>query len=144
MATYSPSATEIDRAWFVIDAEDMILGRLSTRVATVLRGKHKPVFTPHMDMGDYVIVVNVAKIATSGAKADAKLYHRHSGFPGGLKSVPFLRKMERSPEQVFETAVKGMLPKGTLGREMAKKLKVYAGPEHPHAAQQPLPFPNHV
>ncbi len=144
MATYSPRASEIEHAWYVIDAEDVILGRLCTRVASVLRGKHKPTFAPHMDTGDYVIVVNAAKIATSGAKADDKVYNSHSGFPGGIKSVPFLRMMERSPEQVLETAVKGMLPKGTLGRQMAKKLKVYAGPEHPHAAQMPQPFPSHV
>ena len=144
MGTYSPSATEIERAWYVIDAEDVILGRMATRVATVLRGKHKPTFTPHLDTGDYVIVVNAAKVLLNGDKAADKLYHSHSGFPGGIKSVPFLRLMERSPEQVVEQAVRGMLPKGPLGRQMARKLKVYAGPEHPHAAQSPQPFPTHV
>ena len=144
MGTYSPSATEIERAWYVIDAEDVILGRMATRVATVLRGKHKPTFTPHLDTGDYVIVVNASKVVLNGDKGADKLYHSHSGFPGGIKSVPFLRLMERSPEQVVEQAVKGMLPKGPLGRQMARKLKVYAGPEHPHAAQSPQPFPTHV
>ena len=144
MATYSPSATEIQRDWFVVDAADQTLGRLATRVATVLRGKHKPTFTPHLDMGDFVIIVNASKITIGGEKATDKLYHSHSGFPGGINSVPFLRLFERSPEQVVERAIKGMLPKNKLGRAMAKKLKVYAGSEHPHAAQQPQPFPNHV
>ena len=144
MATYSPSATEIERAWFVIDAEDQTLGRLATRVATVLRGKHKPTFTPHLDMGDFVIIVNADKVSIGGNKPTDKLYHSHSGFPGGMNSVPFLRLLERSPTEVVERAVKGMLPKNKLGRAMAKKLKVYAGPEHPHAAQQPQPFPTHV
>lgn len=144
MATYSPSATEIERAWFVIDAEDQTLGRLATRVASVLRGKHKPTFTPHLDMGDFVIIVNAEKISIGGNKSNDKLYHSHSGFPGGMNSVPFLRLLERSPTEVVERAIKGMLPKNKLGRAMAKKLKVYAGPEHPHAAQQPQPFPTHV
>ena len=144
MGTYSPSATEIERAWYVIDAEDAILGRMATRIATVLRGKHKPTFTPHLDTGDYVVVVNASKVTLQSEKALDKFYNSHSGFPGGIKSVPFLRLMERSPEQVIEQAVKGMLPKGPLGRQMLKKLKVYAGPEHPHAAQAPQPFPTHV
>lgn len=144
MATYSPSATEIERDWYVIDAAGATLGRLATRVATVLRGKHKPTFTPHLDMGDYVIVLNAAEVTVGGAKADDKLYHSHSGFPGGINSVPFLRLLERSPEQVVERAVKGMLPKGKLGRAMSRKLKVYAGPDHPHEAQQPQDFPTHV
>ena len=144
MATYSPSATEIERAWYLVDAEGETLGRLATRVATVLRGKHKPTFTPHLDMGDYVIVVNAKLIEVGGAKMTDKLYHSHSGFPGGINSVPFLRLLERSPEEIIERAVKGMLPKGRLGRAMGKKLKVYAGPEHPHVAQQPQPFPTHV
>lgn len=144
MATYSPSATEIERAWYLVDAEGETLGRLATRVATVLRGKHKPTFTPHLDMGDYVIVVNAKLIEVGGAKMTDKLYHSHSGFPGGINSVPFLRLLERSPEEIIERAVRGMLPKGRLGRAMGKKLKVYAGPEHPHAAQQPQPFPTHV
>ena len=144
MGTYSPSATEIERAWYVIDAEDEVLGRMSTRIATVLRGKHKPIFTPHLDTGDYVVVLNASKVTLQAEKAADKIYNSHSGFPGGIKSVPFLRMMERSPEQVVEQAVKGMLPKGPLGRQMLKKLKVYAGPEHPHAAQDPQPFPTHV
>ena len=144
MATYSPSATEIERAWYVIDAADDKLGRIATRIATVLRGKHKPTFTPHLDMGDFVIVVNASEVRVGGDKGTDRLYHSHSGFPGGINSVPFLRLLERSPEQVVERAVKGMLPKNKLGRAMAKKLKVYAGPDHPHAAQQPQPFPNHV
>ena len=144
MATYSPSATEIERDWYVIDAADETLGRIATRIATVLRGKHKPTFTPHLDMGDFVIVVNAEKITLGGNKSADKLYHSHSGFPGGINSVPFLRLLERSPEQVVERAVKGMLPKNKLGRAMARKLKVYTGPEHPHAAQQPQPFPTHV
>lgn len=144
MGTYSPSATEIERAWYVIDAEDQILGRMSTRIASVLRGKHKPTFTPHLDTGDYVVVVNASKVTLQGDKAVDKIYNSHSGFPGGIKSVPFLRLMERSPEQVVEQAVRGMLPKGPLGRQMLRKLKVYAGPEHPHQAQDPQPFPTHV
>ena len=144
MRTYSPSANDIERAWYVIDLEDEILGRSATRIATVLRGKHKPTFTPHLDTGDYVVVLNASKVRLAGEKDLDKLYHSHSGFPGGIKSVPFLRMMERSPEQVVERAVKGMLPKGKLGRAMSSKLKVYAGADHPHAAQQPQPFPTHV
>ena len=144
MATYSPSATEIERDWYVIDAADDKLGRIATRIATVLRGKHKPTFTPHLDMGDFVIVVNASQVRVGGDKGTDRFYHSHSGFPGGINSVPFLRLLERSPEEVVERAVKGMLPKNKLGRAMAKKLKVYAGPEHPHAAQQPQPFPTHV
>lgn len=144
MGTYSPSATEIERAWYVIDAEDEILGRMSTRIASVLRGKHKPTFTPHLDTGDYVVVVNASKVVLAGEKGVDKVYNSHSGFPGGIKSVPFLELMERSPEQVVEQAIKGMLPKGSLGRQMLRKLKVYAGPEHPHEAQAPQPFPTHV
>ncbi len=144
MATYTPSATEIERDWYVIDAAGETLGRLATRVATVLRGKHKPTFTPNLDMGDFVIVVNASEIVVNGGKTQDKLYHSHSGFPGGMNSVPFLRMLERSPEEVIERAVHGMLPKGKLGRAMGKKLKVYTGPDHPHAAQQPQPFPTHV
>lgn len=144
MRTYSPSAKDITRDWFVVDAEGQTLGRLATRIATVLRGKHKPTFARHLDMGDHVIVINAEKILLAGEKADAKLYRRHSGFPGGLKSVPFATMLDRRPTQIVETAVKGMLPKNKLGRAMAIKLKVYAGPDHPHAAQQPKPFPDHV
>ena len=144
MRTWTPSAKDIQRDWFVIDAEDEILGRLATRVATVLRGKHKPTWAPHMDMGDHVIVVNAEKVRLSGSKDNQKAYHRHSGYPGGLTSVPFLRMLETQPERVVEKAIKGMLPSNKLGRAMATKLKVYAGPDHPHAAQQPQPFPDTV
>ena len=144
MRTYSPKAGDITREWYVIDAEGETLGRLATRIATVLRGKHKPTFTPHMDMGDHVIVVNADKIVLTGAKGEQKLYNSHSGYPGGLRSVPFATMLERRPTEVVEKAVTGMLPKNRLGRQMAKKLKVYAGPEHPHAAQQPQPLPDHL
>jgi large subunit ribosomal protein L13 len=144
MRTYSPKAGDITREWYVIDADGETLGRLATRVASVLRGKHKPTFTPHMDMGDHVIIVNAEKIVLTGAKAEQKLYHHHSGYPGGLRGVPFATMLVRRPTQVVESAVNGMLPKNRSGRQMAKKLKVYAGPEHPHAAQQPKPLPDHV
>lgn len=144
MRTYSPSAKDITRDWYVVDAEGQTLGRLATRVATVLRGKHKPTFAPHMDMGDHVIVINADKIVLSGAKAEQKLYHAHSGFPGGLRSVPFATMLEKKPTDIVEKAVKGMLPKNKLGNAMGKKLKVYAGADHPHAAQQPKPLPDHV
>lgn len=141
MRTYSPSASEIEREWYVVDAAGETLGRLASRIAQVLRGKHKPTFTPHLDMGDYVIVVNAAKVEVSGRKITEKLYHRHSGFPGSLRSVPFLELVETRPAHVVELAVRGMLPKNKLGRQMLRKLKVYAGPDHPHAAQQPDPLP---
>ncbi len=144
MPTYSPSAKDITRDWYVVDAEGQTLGRLATRVATVLRGKHKPTFTPHMDMGDHVIVVNADKIVLTGAKSEQKLYHSHSGFPGGIRSVPFAAMLEKRPTEVVEKAIKGMLPKTKLGRATGMKLKVYAGADHPHAAQQPKPFPEHV
>jgi large subunit ribosomal protein L13 len=144
MRTYSPKAGDITREWYVIDAEGETLGRLATRIATVLRGKHKPTFTPHMDMGDHVIVVNADKVVLTGAKGEQKLYNSHSGYPGGLRSVPFATMLDRRPTQVVEKAVTGMLPKNRLGRQMAKKLKVYAGPDHPHAAQQPQPLPDHL
>ncbi len=141
MRTFQPSAKDITRDWYVVDAEGETLGRLATRIAHVLRGKHKPTFTPHLDMGDHVIVINAEKIAVSGAKSEQKLYHRHSGFPGGITSVPFARLVDERPDRVIERAVKGMLPKNKLGRQMGKKLRVYAGAEHPHAAQQPKPLP---
>ena len=144
MRTYSPSAKDITRDWFIVDAEGETLGRLATRIATVLRGKHKPTFAPHLDMGDYVIVVNAEKIELAGEKAADKLYHRHSNFPGGLTSVPFADMLATRPTAIVETAVKGMLPKNKLGRAMGTKLKVYAGPDHPHVAQQPKPLPDHV
>ena len=144
MRTFTPSGKDIPRDWYVVDADGMTLGRLATRVASVLRGKHKPTFTPHLDMGDFVIVVNADRVVLTGGKADAKTYHSHSGYPGGLRSVPFLRQMQRSSPQVVETAVRGMLPKNSLGRTMLGKLKVYPGPDHPHAAQQPKPLPGAV
>lgn len=144
MRTYSPSAKDITRDWYMVDAEGQTLGRLATRIATVLRGKHKPTYTPHMDMGDHVIVINADKVVLSGAKADQKQYHSHSGFPGGIRSVPFATMLEKKPTDVVEKAVKGMLPKNKLGNAMGLKLKVYAGSEHPHEAQQPQPLPDHV
>jgi large subunit ribosomal protein L13 len=140
MRTYSPSAKDITREWYVVDAEGQTLGRLATRIATVLRGKHKPTYTPHLDLGDHVIVINADKVVLSGEKAGQKTYHSHSGFPGGIRSVPFATMLEKRPTQVVEKAVKGMLPKSKLGNAMGKKLRVYAGPEHPHAAQQPKPM----
>ncbi|HEX9889312.1 MAG TPA: 50S ribosomal protein L13 [Nitriliruptorales bacterium] len=141
MRTYQPSAKDIQREWFVVDAEDEILGRLATRIAQVLRGKHKPTFVPYLDGGDHVIVVNAAKVRLSGQKELAKVYHRHSGYPGGLTSVPFMQLRDDSPERIVERAVKGMLPKNKLGQQMITKLKIYAGPEHPHEAQQPKTLP---
>lgn len=140
MKTYTVSADEIERDWWVVDAEDEILGRFASRIARILRGKHKPTFSPHLDVGDHVIVVNAEKIRLTGKKADTKRYFRHSGYMGGEDFVPFERMRQRRPEFIIERAVKGMLPKNTLGRQMAKKLRVYAGPEHPHEAQQPRPL----
>jgi large subunit ribosomal protein L13 len=138
--TSSAKPHEIERKWFVIDAQGQTLGRLATRVATVLRGKHKPIYTPHIDCGDYVIVVNAEKINVTGQKLDQKIYYRHSGYPGGLKQVTLRRQLQTHPERVIEAAVRGMLPKNRLGRKMFKKLKVYDGPDHPHQAQQPEPL----
>lgn len=140
MRTYSPRPTDIERRWYVIDAEGEVLGRLSTRIAHVLRGKHKPQYAPHADVGDFVIVVNAAGIVLTGSKGYQKLAHRHSGYPGGLKSVPFARLLEEKPEALLERSVKGMLPRTTPGRAAASRLKVYGGPDHPHQAQQPVPF----
>jgi len=135
--TYSPKASEITRKWYVIDAEDLVLGRLSTEVARLLRGKHKPTFAPHMDMGDHVIVINAEKVVLTANKADQKLVYRHSGYPGGLKSRTFAQALALKPEEGVRRAVRGMLPKNRLGRQMLTKLKVYAGPNHPHSAQLP-------
>jgi large subunit ribosomal protein L13 len=135
--TYSARPQEIEREWLVVDAQGQTLGRLATHIAAVLRGKHKPLYTPHLDCGDFVIVVNADKIQVTGKKLDQKIYYRHSGYPGGLKEIVLRRQMERHPERVIESAVRGMLPKNRLGRKMFKKLKVYAGPTHPHQAQQP-------
>jgi len=137
MRTYTPKVSEIQRRWWVVDADGAVLGRLATEIARVLRGKHKPMFTPHLDTGDYVIVVNAEKVALTGRKPVQKAYFRHSGYMGGERFIPFRTMQERHPERVIELAVKGMLPKNNLGRLMRKKLKVYAGPEHPHEAQQP-------
>jgi len=138
--TYSPKPADISHQWHIIDAEDVVLGRLAVQVATLLRGKHKPTFAPHVDGGDFVIVVNAAKVALSGNKRTDKLAYRHSGYPGGLKSIGYGDLLEKDARKAIEKAVWGMLPKNRLGRQMIKKLKVYAGPEHPHAAQQPQPF----
>lgn len=140
MRTYSPKASEIRRAWYVVDAEDLVLGRLATEVARVLRGKHKPIYAPHLDCGDHVIVVNADKVVLTAGKADRKLVHRHSGYPGGLKTRTYGEVLARRPEEAIKRTVRGMLPKNRLGRQMLKKLKVYAGPDHPHAAQQPQPL----
>ncbi len=137
MKTYTPKEGDIQREWWVVDAEDKTLGRLATKVASILRGKHKPMFTPHLDVGDYVVVVNAEKVALTGNKADQKTYFRHSGYMGNEKHIPFRRMIERHPDRVIELAIKGMLPKNTLGRHMRRKLKVYAGAEHPHQGQQP-------
>ena len=137
MKTFMASPATIDRKWYVVDATDMTLGRLASEVASVLRGKNKPIFTPHMDTGDYVIIINAEKIAVTGKKLDQKIYYHHSDYVGGMKSATLRENMNKKPEEVIEHAVKGMLPKGPLGREMYKKLFVYAGPEHKHAAQKP-------
>lgn len=137
MKTYTPKLDEIQRHWYVVDAEDKILGRLASEIAKVLRGKNKPMYTPHLDTGDYVVVVNADKVRLSGDKAEKKAYFRHTGYMGGGKLIPFKRMIDEHPERVIHLAVKGMLPKNNLGRLMRKKLKVYAGPEHPHEAQQP-------
>ena len=138
MKTYTAKKEDIERQWFVIDAKDQTLGRMASQIASILRGKHKPIFTPHMDTGDFVIVVNAAKIHVTGDRLDQKLYYRHSGYPGGLRSKSLRQMLRDKPEDVIYEAVRRMLPKNNLGRQMLKKLKVYAGPEHPHAAQQPV------
>jgi len=138
--TYSPKPGEIQRQWHVIDATDVVLGRLASQTAQLLRGKHKPTFAPHTDVGDFVIIINAAKISLSGDKLNKKIAWRHSGFPGGIRGVAYSELMETSPRKAVEKAVKGMLPHNTLGRAQLRKLKVYAGPEHPHQAQQPRPF----
>ncbi|MPY82335.1 MAG: 50S ribosomal protein L13 [Actinophytocola sp.] len=140
MPTYSPKPGDITRAWHVIDAEDVVLGRLATEVATLLRGKHKATFAPHVDTGDFVIIVNADKVALTGNKREQKFAYRHSGYPGGLRKQSFGELLDHKPVRAVEKVVKGMLPKTKLGRAQAKKLKVYAGPDHPHAAQQPKPF----
>lgn len=138
--TYVPKATEIERRWYIVDAEGLTLGRLATQIASVIRGKHKPSFTPHLDVGDYVIVVNAEKVRVTGNKQEQKFYFRHSGYPGGFRSTSLRDQLDRHPERVIETAVKGMVPHTNLGRQQLSKLKVFAGPNHPHAAQQPTPL----
>lgn len=138
--TFSPRPADIRRNWVVIDAEDVVLGRLASHAATLLRGKHKPTFSPHMDMGDYVIVINADKVVLTGNKAAQKLAYRHSGYPGGLSATSYVELLEKNPVRAIERAVRGMLPRNTLGREQLKKLKVYTGAEHPHQAQQPTTY----
>ena len=143
MKTYMPSGKNIERKWYVVDAEGQTLGRLASQVASVLRGKNKPEFTPFLDMGDYVIVINADKVVLTGKKLDQKVYSTHTGQPGGLREIPYKQLLKTKPELAVKTAVKGMLPKNTLGRDMLKKLKVYAGPEHKHQAQQPIELKLH-
>lgn len=137
MKTFSAKPAEVKKDWYVVDAAGKTLGRLATEIARRLRGKHKPEYTPHVDTGDYIVVVNADKVSVSGRKTTDKMYYRHTGFPGGIKSMSFEKMLQRSPERIIQIAVKGMLPKNPLGRAMFKKLKVYAGTEHNHAAQQP-------
>ena len=137
MSTYTAKPADIKQDWFVVDAKDKVLGRLATEIARRLRGKHKPEYTPHMDMGDYIVVINARDVKVTGNKSTDKIYHRHTGYPGGIKSITFEKLIEKKPEQVIETAVKGMLPKGPLGRQMFRRLRVYAGAEHNHSSQQP-------
>ena len=140
MRTYTPKPGDVQRDWYVIDATDVVLGRLASQVATLLRGKHKPTFAPHVDGGDFVVIINAEKVALTGNKREQKMAYRHSGFPGGLSATPYSELLEKNPERAVEKAVRGMLPKNTLGRAQLSHLKVYRGAEHPHAAQQPQPF----
>ena len=140
MRTYSVSATEIERDWYIVDAEDLVLGRMSTEIARILRGKHKPMFTPHLDTGDHVIVINASKVVLTKDKANTKMVYRHSGYPGGLKTESYGNLLRRKPEDAIRKTIGGMLPKNRLGAQMLTKLKVYAGPEHPHSAQMPKPL----
>ena len=140
MRTFTPKPGDVERSWHVIDATDVVLGRLASQVAQLLRGKHKPVFAPHVDAGDFVIIINADKVALTGNKREAKLAYRHSGYPGGLRSVAYSELLEKNPERAVEKAVRGMLPKNKLADQQIKKLKIYSGSEHPHAAQMPVPF----
>ena len=140
MKTFSAKAHEVKREWYVVDGTDKVLGRLAAEIALRLRGKHKPEYTPHVDTGDYIIVVNAEKVAVTGKKRTQKFYYHHSGYPGGIKSIRFDKQIDHAPQRIIEHAVKGMLPKGPLGRAMYRKLKVYAGAEHKHTAQQPQPL----
>jgi large subunit ribosomal protein L13 len=138
--TYTPRPGDVERHWHVIDATDIVLGRLASQTAQLLRGKHKAVFAPHVDTGDFVVIVNADKVALTGSKREQKKAYRHSGYPGGLRATTYTELLEKHPERAVEKAVRGMLPKNSLGRQMLRKLKVYAGPEHPHAAQKPQPY----
>ncbi len=140
MRTYTPKPGEVQRAWHVIDASDVVLGRLASQTANLLRGKHKPVFAPHVDTGDFVIIINADKVVLTGSKSEQKRVYRHSGYPGGLKSERYTDLLARDPERAVERAIRGMIPRNALGRQVIGKLKVYAGPEHPHSAQQPTPY----
>ncbi|MCC6799243.1 MAG: 50S ribosomal protein L13 [Anaerolineae bacterium] len=140
MKTYTPKPAEIEREWFVVDAKDQTLGRLATQIAVLLRGKHKPIFAPHMDVGDFVIVVNANKIRVTGDKMETKMYYRHSGYPSGLKAISLRDQLARYPDRVIRSAVRGMLPKNSLGRQQLKKLKIYATATHPHEAQRPKTY----
>jgi large subunit ribosomal protein L13 len=140
MKSYMARPLEVERKWYVVDAEGQTLGRLATEIATILRGKNKPQYTPHVDTGDFVVVVNAEKVAVTGRKAEQKVYRRHSGYPGGLKETSYEQLMERRPTEILRRAVKGMMPKNRLARQQLRKLKIYAGPEHPHAAQNPQPY----
>ena len=139
MRTFTPKPDEVERSWYVIDAADVV-GRLASQAAQLLRGKHKPVFAPHVDAGDFVVIINAEKVALTGNKREAKLAYRHTGYPGGLRDTPYSELLEKNPERAVEKAVRGMLPKNKLAAQQMKKLKVYRGSEHPHAAQQPVPF----
>lgn len=140
LRTFSPKVSEIQRAWYVVDADGLVLGRLASEVARILRGKHRPYFAPHVDTGDHVVVVNADKVVLTSGKADDKRAYRHSGYPGGLRSTSYAELLEKSPDEMIRRSVRGMLPKNTLGRAMLGKLNVYAGPDHPHAAQRPEPL----
>ena len=140
MPTYTPKASEVQRAWYIVDAEGLVLGRVATEVARILRGKHKVMFTPHLDTGDHVIIVNADKVVLTANKAEKKVVYRHSGYPGGLKQQTYAERLALRPQEAVRATVRGMLPKNRLGRQMLKKLKVYGGPTHPHSAQQPKPL----
>lgn len=140
MRTYTPKPADVQRQWYVIDATDVVLGRLASQVAQLLRGKHKPIYAPHLDTGDFVVIVNADKVALSGNKLEQKKAYRHSGYPGGLRAVAYADLLAKHPERAVEKAIRGMLPKNSLGRQMFRKVKVYSGPEHPHQAQKPVPF----
>jgi large subunit ribosomal protein L13 len=140
MKTFSAKPENVNHEWFVIDANELVLGRMASEIAKRLRGKHKPEYTPHVDTGDYIVVINAEKVRVTGNKRTDKMYYHHSGYPGGIKSISFDKLIQKAPERIIQLAVKRMLPRGPLGRDMFRKLKVYAGPEHNHAAQQPIPF----